>query len=110
MPGQVEALAAGDMGLGVRTCRLPCRAGEGCVGGRQVVEPELSHAVKRPVLHIDGERYRILSQPWESLGQSPVLAQPPGEEVRLEKIWSALQVDNHALHHSPTRHRPASAV
>jgi hypothetical protein len=89
MIGQVQALKSSDVRDGIGAYRPACWAGESRIGRRQVIEPEFSHAVKRPVLIVDSEGDRVLAQPRELLGQSPMLLKPPGDEARPKQVWPA---------------------
>src|SRR5262245_26532410 len=96
---QVQALSSCYVRVGVGTGCLACRASEGRLGCRQVIEPEFGHAIKRTLLLISsGERDDILAQPRKLLGEGPVLAQPPVEEERLRQVCPALLIDHDTLH------------
>jgi hypothetical protein len=87
-----------DVRLGVGAGRPACRAGEGRLGCRQVVEPQFGHAVKGTLLRVGSEGDDVLAQPGELLGHGPVLTQPPDEEEWLRQVGTALEIENHALH------------
>jgi hypothetical protein len=87
---QAQAFQSHDVRLSVGVGRLASRAGEGSLGGCQIVKPEFGHAVKGALLRVDSEGDDMLAQLRELPSQGSVLTQPPVKEERLGQVGTAL--------------------